>query len=77
MFIPEEEYQKIMKTMPVFCADFLIRCGDKHLLIKRTEEPVKGVYWVMVEDFNIRNLSNNLRKEFIQERLGDTFLISK
>ena len=47
MFIPEEEYQKIMKTMPVFCADFLIRYGDKHLLIKRTEEPVKGVYWVI------------------------------
>jgi|TARA_B100001094_G_scaffold91078_1_gene87108 colanic acid biosynthesis protein WcaH len=47
MFIPEKEYQKIMKTMPVFCADFLIRCENKHLLIKRTEEPVKGVYWVI------------------------------
>ena len=45
--IPEKEYQKILKSIPIFCVDFLIRCGDKHLLIKRTEEPVKGVYWVV------------------------------
>ena len=46
-FIPEEEYLKIIKTMPLFCVDFLIRCKDKYLLIKRSEEPVKGIYWVI------------------------------
>jgi ADP-ribose pyrophosphatase YjhB (NUDIX family) len=46
-FIPEEEYQKIIKTMPVFCADFLIFAEKKYLLIKRKEEPVKDVYWVV------------------------------
>ena len=40
-FIPEEEYQKILKTMPVFCGDFLIFAEKKYLLIKRKEEPVK------------------------------------
>ena len=45
-FIPEEEYQKILKTMPVFCGDFLIFAEKKYLLIKRKEEPVKDVYWV-------------------------------
>lgn len=47
MFIPEEKYQEFMRSMPIFCVDFLIRCGNKNLLIKRTEEPVKGVYWVI------------------------------
>jgi colanic acid biosynthesis protein WcaH len=47
MFIPEEEYQKMMKSLPIFCADFAFKCGDKYLLIKRTQEPVKGVFWVI------------------------------
>lgn len=47
MFIPESEYQNILKVMPVFCMDFLIKCKNKHLLIKRTQEPVKDVYWVI------------------------------
>lgn len=47
MFIPESEYQDILKVMPVFCMDFLIRCNGEFLLIKRTQEPVKGVYWVI------------------------------
>ena len=46
-FIPEEDYQKIMKTMPVFCADFLIFAEKKYLLIKRKVQPVKDVYWVI------------------------------
>mgnify|MGYP001206105949 FL=1 len=45
--IPEKEYQKIIKSMPIFCVDFLFKCGDKHLLIKRNEEPCKGLYWVV------------------------------
>ena len=47
MFIEEKEYQKIMKSMPIFCVDFVFRCKDKFLLIKRTQEPVKGVFWVI------------------------------
>jgi len=46
-YIPEEEYQKIISQIPIFCADFLIRCGDEYLLIKRENEPLKGVYWVI------------------------------
>jgi colanic acid biosynthesis protein WcaH len=47
MFIPEEEYQKMMKSMPIFCVDFVFRYKNKFLLIKRTQEPVKGVFWVI------------------------------
>ena len=46
-FIPEEEYQNILKTMPVFCADYLIFAEKKYLLIKRNQEPMKDAYWVV------------------------------
>ena len=47
-FIPEDEYQKILKTMPVFCGDFLIFAEKKYLLIKRKEEPIKDVYLSLI-----------------------------
>lgn len=43
--IPEDQYNYILKNMPVFCVDWLIRCGDKYLLLKRTQQPLKGQYW--------------------------------
>lgn len=43
--IPDEQYNQILKTMPIFCVDWLIRCGDKYLLLKRTQQPLKGQYW--------------------------------
>ena len=47
MFIPEKEYQKILKSMPIFCIDFIIEHDGKYLLIERTQEPLKGVKWVI------------------------------
>jgi colanic acid biosynthesis protein WcaH len=46
-FIPEEDYAKIIKLVPLFCIDFLIKCGSKYLFIKRAEQPLKDVYWVI------------------------------
>ena len=43
--IPDDQYNYILKNMPVFCVDWLIRCGDKYLLLKRTQQPLKGQYW--------------------------------
>lgn len=43
--IPEDQYNFILKNMPVFCVDWLVRCGDKYLLLKRTQQPLKGRYW--------------------------------
>ena len=44
-YIPEEEYQKIISQVPIFCADFLVRCVDEYLLMKRENEPLRGTYW--------------------------------
>lgn len=45
LMIPDEQYDYILKNMPVFCVDWLVRCNDKYLLLKRTQQPLMGRYW--------------------------------
>jgi len=45
MFIPENDYKKILSTMPILCVDLIIFFDGKCLLLKRKNEPVKGQYW--------------------------------
>ena len=45
MFIPEKEYKQIINKTVNLCVDVCLRYNDKVILIKRTEEPCKGVYW--------------------------------
>ena len=45
MFIPDEDYRKILKVMPILCVDCLIVHENKCLLLRRTNEPEKGHYW--------------------------------
>lgn len=47
MFIPEYTYRKIQMNLPILCVDVLVRYRGKYLLVKRTEEPVKDVFWVI------------------------------
>ena len=72
-FIPEEEYQKIMKTMPVFCVDFMIRCKDKILLIKRKEEPCKDVYWVVGGRLRFQETIEQLAERVQMKEIGRYF----
>lgn len=44
--IPAENYKAILQSVPVVCVDLLIKKGDKYLLVKRKDEPLKGQYWV-------------------------------
>lgn len=45
MFIQANEYKKIIQKIPILCVDIILRHKDKVLLIKRSDEPCKGVYW--------------------------------
>ena len=72
-FIPEEEYQKIMKTMPVFCGDFLIFAEKKYLLIKRKEEPVKDVYWVIGGRLRFKETMAELAERVMMQEIGISF----
>jgi colanic acid biosynthesis protein WcaH len=73
MFISEDEYQKIIKSMPIFCVDFLIKCKDKHLLIKRTEEPVKDVFWVIGGRLRYKETIQELAERVQTREIGRYF----
>lgn len=47
-FIPEDDYQKIVRSVIILSVDIFIKDGQgRHLLIKRTEEPLKGEWWIV------------------------------
>ena len=72
-FIPEEDYQKILKTMTVFCGDFLIFAEKKYLLIKRKEEPVKDVYWVIGGRLRFKETMAELAERVMKQEIGRSF----
>jgi colanic acid biosynthesis protein WcaH len=47
MFIEKGLYAEIQQVLPLLCVDILVRYKGKYLLTKRTEEPVKDLYWVI------------------------------
>ena len=47
MLIPEYTYRKVQLSLPILCVDLLVRYQGKYLLIKRKEQPMKDVYWVI------------------------------
>ena len=72
-FIPEEEYQKILKTMPVFCGDFLIFAEKKYLLIKRKEQPSKDMYWVIGGRLRFKETMAELAERVMMQEIGRSF----
>lgn len=76
--IEEEEYLKIVKLVPIFCVDFLIKCKQKYLLIKRAQEPGKDLYWVVggrlrikesIDEFAKRVQTREIGRHFTQRKL--------
>ena len=46
--IPENKYIRIIEVLPILCVDLVIANKDKqYLLVKRTNEPYKGQWWVV------------------------------
>lgn len=44
--IPEKDYKKVMKIMPIPCVDIVIHSGKKFLMCKRANHPAKGHWWL-------------------------------
>jgi colanic acid biosynthesis protein WcaH len=73
MIIPEEEYSQLIKKIPIFCVDFLIKCKNKYLLIKRVQEPVKGIYWVIGGRLRYKETIHEFAKRVQQREIGRYF----
>jgi len=46
VFIKEEIYSQLIKSIPVLCVDAILKRDNKYLLVKRNENPLKGEWWV-------------------------------
>ena len=48
IFIPREEYKKIIDVLPILCVDIMVQNSKgEYLLVKRANEPLKGQWWVI------------------------------
>ena len=47
MLIPESLYRQIVSVIPILCVDLLVVDAEQRLLlVKRLNEPAKGLWWV-------------------------------
>ena len=72
-YLPEIEYQKIIKSMPIFCIDFLISFQNKYLLIKRKEEPLKNSYWVIGGRLRFKETITHAAQRIQEREIGTYF----
>jgi len=73
MFIPEKQYKEIIKNTVNLCVDVCLRYNDKLLLIKRTEEPCKGVFWPIGGRIHKGERAIDAAKRKIKEEIGIDF----
>jgi len=46
--IPKKQYIEIMRSLPIFCVDVVLRNSKgEYFLVKRKNEPKKGRWWVI------------------------------
>lgn len=45
--IPQEQYNEIIKNIPIICVDVVIVHDNKVLLIKRSQKPCKDSWWIV------------------------------
>lgn len=72
-FIPTEEYRQILHHSINLCVDVLLRYDYRYLLIKRTEEPCKDVYWPIGGRVHKLETSLDAAKRKIKEEIGIDF----
>jgi colanic acid biosynthesis protein WcaH len=71
MFIKEKLYKKIMEKVPVVCTDALILNEKKEfLLIKRKNEPLKNIYWMIGGRLHKNELIENGIKRKLHQEIG-------
>ena len=44
--IPHTLYRKIVELVPILCVDVILSHKGRYILIKRVNEPLKGLWWI-------------------------------
>ena len=69
MFIKEALYRDIIQLIPILCVDIIIKNEKgQFLLIKRSNQPLKGEYWLVGGRINHgENARDAARRKLIEE----------
>ena len=70
MYIESSLYQKIIDCSVNLCVDIFLEKDGKYLLIKRTQEPVKGVYWPIGGRIHKGETAEQAARRKIKEEVG-------
>lgn len=70
MFIKDETYREIIRSVPIICVDGILKQDNKFLLIKRNDEPLKGSWWVPGGRVNIGEKVDDAFKRKLKEELS-------
>ena len=72
-YLPDQEYKKIINSMPIFCIDFLITWEKQYLLLQRKEEPLKNDYWVVGGRLFFKETIKDAAKRIQKREIGRYF----
>lgn len=70
MILSNRLYQTIIKNTIILCADIFLYQQNKMLLIRRTQEPLKGIYWPIGGRVQKSETAEQAAKRIIQRELG-------
>lgn len=69
--IPLNQYIEILRILPIFCVDVVVRNSrGKYLLLKRTNEPKKGQWWVIGGRVNKGETMEDAAIRKVKEEIG-------
>jgi ADP-ribose pyrophosphatase YjhB (NUDIX family) len=66
-FIEESLYKTITENIVVLCVDIVVKLNNKFLLLKRTNEPLKGVFWPIGGRIYMNETAENSAKRKLLE----------
>ena len=70
MIIPNDLYKEIISCTVNLCVDIFLQKEEKYLLIKRTQEPLKGDFWPIGGRIHKGETAEQAARRKIKEEIG-------
>ena len=69
-FIEEELYKDIIRSIPILCVDIIVKVNEKFLLLKRSQQPLKGEWWLPGGRVQLSETLEDAAKRKLKEELS-------
>lgn len=67
-FLEAESYKKIVESVPIVCVDIILKYRGKYILVKRTNEPLRGRWWIIGgRQWKNENLKDTAKRKIAEE----------